>query len=432
MTTVACDVCGERYAVGRSAFGRSQKCKMCLIPFEVGSYTVTPDEDETKGDDEPELSEFEVLKRTIGTGLTTLALIGCFGWMASLPFRNPRAVPARVAVTAPTVVPVPNTRPIQPRPAPATPSFTPSNITPPHRTEPSATSMPSAADSRFDNLQLPYAPNAAPKDGDATANASPLNPPSKDLANNGPPSKLASGMRVQVRLDDQLRPAVVTRVLTEGMVEVFFLGERKSGAKFETVKAEQIELADDTPTESRAPIAASPPPAAEPLVLRIGLKVRVRQDDVVRVAMVSRVLGDGTVEVHYLNVGIGSTPVEVVKVEQVERFDTTATGTKPSAVPAERSKSPILMTPSLGGAPNYDGPGKVLSSGRKIASLAPLKKGLIVQVAWGGSGSWFPADVVRINANRTVRVHYRGWSDSFDEDVTLDKIQLAHDGINRQ
>lgn len=101
MTTVACDVCGERYEVARSAFGRSQKCMVCLVPFDGCSHTVAPEVDEASADNEAETSQLAAVQRAIGTGLTTLALIGCFGWMASLPFRNPHAIPGRVAAAAP-------------------------------------------------------------------------------------------------------------------------------------------------------------------------------------------------------------------------------------------------------------------------------------------------------------------------------------------
>ena len=58
MTNVACDVSGERYEVARSAFGRSQKCKVCLVPFEVCSHSVAPEVDEASADNESETAQF--------------------------------------------------------------------------------------------------------------------------------------------------------------------------------------------------------------------------------------------------------------------------------------------------------------------------------------------------------------------------------------
>ncbi len=349
MTTVACDVCGERYQVSRSAFGRTQKCKVCLVPFDVCSHTVAPDEDEAKADDEPETSEFAVVQRAVGTGLTTLALVGCFAWMASLPFRNPRAVADPIAAVAPIVNQVPRVTlapPVQPAAA-LHASATPNAPAP-------ASSVAQAPDAgRFDLSKLPDSATPATVDAD----------------------------------DSMANTADST---TSGR------------------------LPSDSPADT------SP---AEPLVLRLGMKIQVRKNNVVRAALVSRMLGDGAVEVHYLDVSVSETPIEVVKVEEIERLGS------PKRSTSEASR-PGTSRNAEGGLTNYEGPGKVSSSGLKVTKYGQLKPGLIVQVVWGGSGVWFPADVMKRNPNGTVRIHYRGRSDSFDEDVPLEKIQLAHDGIN--
>jgi hypothetical protein len=77
------------------------------------------------------------------------------------------------------------------------------------------------------------------------------------------------------------------------------------------------------------------------------------------------------------------------------------------------------------GGINYDGPHSIASSGRRIDASTPLEVGQIVQVA--ERSRWYAADVLQVNDNGTVRIHYRGWSDSWDEDVPRSRIQLAHE-----
>lgn len=74
---------------------------------------------------------------------------------------------------------------------------------------------------------------------------------------------------------------------------------------------------------------------------------------------------------------------------------------------------------------NYSGPDSIPSSGRRIDDATPLEVGQIVQVE--DRRRWYAADVLRVNEDGTVRIHYRGWSDTWDGDVPRSRIQLAHE-----
>lgn len=56
------------------------------------------------------------------------------------------------------------------------------------------------------------------------------------------------------------------------------------------------------------------------------------------------------------------------------------------------------------------------------AVSAPLTQGQPVSVLWGER--WWDATVVHVHPNDTVRVHFDGWADTWDEDVTLDRVRV--------
>jgi hypothetical protein len=92
-----------------------------------------------------------------------------------------------------------------------------------------------------------------------------------------------------------------------------------------------------------------------------------------------------------------------------------------AAVPPHAGDAPAGADAAI----DYDGPGSIPSSGRTVDRSTPLEAGQVVQVREGRR--WYAADVLRVNDNGTVRIHYRGWSDKWDEDVTRDRVQLAHE-----
>jgi hypothetical protein len=61
-----------------------------------------------------------------------------------------------------------------------------------------------------------------------------------------------------------------------------------------------------------------------------------------------------------------------------------------------------------------------MSADKSAADDAPYKVGDVVEVEW--HGFWFAADVLAVRKNK-LRVHYRGWGDHWDEDVTLNRVR---------
>ena len=75
------------------------------------------------------------------------------------------------------------------------------------------------------------------------------------------------------------------------------------------------------------------------------------------------------------------------------------------------------------GSSSYRGPHPVPSSERSVTGETDLTLNQVVQVNW--HGAWYPAEVVGLGPAGAVRVHYRGWSDRWDEVVDRSRIQLA-------
>lgn len=58
---------------------------------------------------------------------------------------------------------------------------------------------------------------------------------------------------------------------------------------------------------------------------------------------------------------------------------------------------------------------------RAVTTATPLAVGSDVIIEW--KGSWYEG-VVRSIGRTTVRVHYTGWDDRWDEDVTRDRLRV--------
>lgn len=76
-----------------------------------------------------------------------------------------------------------------------------------------------------------------------------------------------------------------------------------------------------------------------------------------------------------------------------------------------------LVATSLASSPTSEGdapPGAVVSG-----AISP---GRALWVEW--SGSWYPAIALEPYGDGSVRVHYEGYSDSYDETVSPDRVRL--------
>jgi ribosomal 50S subunit-recycling heat shock protein len=67
-------------------------------------------------------------------------------------------------------------------------------------------------------------------------------------------------------------------------------------------------------------------------------------------------------------------------------------------------------------------PGSIASTGNAVTATTALKKGDILQVEQ--SGVWWAAEVVALEADQQVRIHYIGWADDWDELVPRSRLQI--------
>ncbi len=82
---------------------------------------------------------------------------------------------------------------------------------------------------------------------------------------------------------------------------------------------------------------------------------------------------------------------------------------------------PAYAPPSAAESP----PANPLEANTVVVPLArdtPLDLCLSVEVRWGRD--WWKSTIVGENPDGTVRVHYLGWSDAFDENVPRDRIRV--------
>ena len=57
----------------------------------------------------------------------------------------------------------------------------------------------------------------------------------------------------------------------------------------------------------------------------------------------------------------------------------------------------------------------------QAAASAGYTVGQNVEVEW--NGTWYPSAILKVNSDGTYRIHYTGWADSWDEDVSKSRIR---------
>lgn len=90
MIAVACDVCGQKYELADSYYGKGQRCKECDNRFEVSDKNAAVD---APSDDEEGESVWAKTFRILRGTASGLAIIVTCAWMISLLFRDPRVRP---------------------------------------------------------------------------------------------------------------------------------------------------------------------------------------------------------------------------------------------------------------------------------------------------------------------------------------------------
>jgi hypothetical protein len=68
------------------------------------------------------------------------------------------------------------------------------------------------------------------------------------------------------------------------------------------------------------------------------------------------------------------------------------------------------------------GPAPVQQVGQPVTAETPLAPGRAVLAEWGNR--WWPAEVVAVEADGRVKVHFTGWDAAFDEAVPRERLRL--------
>lgn len=141
--------------------------------------------------------------------------------------------------------------------------------------------------------------------------------------------------------------------------------------------------------------------------LAVGNIVQVLWNGVHYQAQVLALNGDGTVRVHY--VGWSNNWDENVARDRLKVGPIVALTNAPAPAPQAAAAPPPNAQPAVG-------------TGTAIDANTPLAAGQAIIVEW--SGRWYPGSVIRTNPDGTVRIHYVGWADSWDEDAPRARIRL--------
>jgi hypothetical protein len=128
-------------------------------------------------------------------------------------------------------------------------------------------------------------------------------------------------------------------------------------------------------------------------------------------AEVVRLNGDGSVHIHYT--GWGEESDESLPLNRLARTQptTSALAAKPSV-------------PGLG--PIYADSLDHFLMGEPVDATTPLRTGDNVHVLW--QGSWWAGEVMTLNLDGSVNIHYKGWDSQWDEVATRDRLQLPARG----
>src|SRR2546430_7212749 len=66
--------------------------------------------------------------------------------------------------------------------------------------------------------------------------------------------------------------------------------------------------------------------------------------------------------------------------------------------------------------------------GKPVYANTPLNPGDPVHIEW--QGSWFPGEVVQLEDEGNIKIHYEGWDSSWDEVVPRSRLRIGGPGKN--
>lgn len=121
------------------------------------------------------------------------------------------------------------------------------------------------------------------------------------------------------------------------------------------------------------------------------------------------------------------------QAEQPAASAPAAAAPAPAPVPvrAPSVSDPVVPAQTIPGGVAVTGPhraaegvaGAIQDSGTQVAADTPLAVGNMVQVLWNGVR--YQAQVLALNADGTVRIHYVGWSNNWDENAVRDRLKVG-------
>ena len=145
-----------------------------------------------------------------------------------------------------------------------------------------------------------------------------------------------------------------------------------------------------------------------------------------------QVLGDGTFTLN-TETGLPHELVFAAKLTENEANKTTLTPMKvtyklvESLNPQAAARRPIDPSPAgppgrFDNIPGINQPASAEAPGEPVAADAKLEVGQKLLAEW--AGKWLPVKVLALKPDGTVRIHWEGWANSFDEDVTRSKLRF--------
>ena len=145
-----------------------------------------------------------------------------------------------------------------------------------------------------------------------------------------------------------------------------------------------------------------------------------------------QLLGDGTFTLN-TETGLPHELVFSAKLTENEANQTTHTPMKvtyklvESLNPQEAARRPIDPNPAgppgrFDNIPGINQPASAEAPGDPVAADAKLEVGQKLLAEWGGK--WLPVKILILKPDGSVRIHWEGWANSFDEDVARSKLRF--------
>ena len=142
--------------------------------------------------------------------------------------------------------------------------------------------------------------------------------------------------------------------------------------------------------------------------LRVGDQVQAEWQGTWWPAQVVQTNEDGTVRVHYI--GYDDSSDETVSRDRLLMGELPQTLAYLGANPCPGALCPSSLDKFF--------------LGDAVTDRTQLRIGDKVHVEW--YGSWWAGEVLELNQDRTVRIHYSGWDSQFDETVPRSRLQIPN------